>query len=105
MSSVNLTLNMKSKEDLRISQIILESAIITIDHNLNKIIILNNKTKIIKRFNDNIDKSYIRELKYLIKLISRNIKSSLILKNIEQTNSSLLAMHSSLKDQKLYLIK
>ena len=105
MSSVNLTLNMKSKEDLRISQIILESAIITIDHNLNKIIILNNKTKIIKRFNDNIGKSYIRELKYLIKLISRNIKSSLILKNIEQTNSSLIAMHSSLKDQKLYLIK
>ena len=105
MSSVNLTLNMKSKNNLRISQIILESAIITIDHNLNKIIILNNKKKIIKQFNDDIGISYIRELKYLIKLISNNIKSSLIFKNIEQTNSSLIAMHSSLKSQKLYSIK
>ena len=105
MSSVNLTLNMKSKNNLRISQIILESAIITIDHNLNKIIILNNKKKIIKQFNDDIGISYIRELKYLIKLISNNIKSSLIFKNIEQTNSSLIAMHSSLKRSKIIFNK
>ena len=105
MSSVNLTLNMKSKNNLRISQIILESAIITIDHNLNKIIILNNKKKIIKQFNDDIGISYIRELKYHIKLISNNIISSLIFKNIEQTNSSLIAMHSSLKSQNFYSIK
>ena len=105
MSSINLTLNMKSKKNLRIFQIILESAIITIDHNLNKIIILNNKIKTIRQFDDNIGISYIRELKYLIKLMSRNIKSNLIIKNVEHTNSSLIAMHSSLKDQKLYSIK
>tara|TARA_B100000959_G_C14874107_1_gene579619 strand:- start:79 stop:1086 length:1008 start_codon:yes stop_codon:yes gene_type:complete len=93
--SINLELDMLSKQNKRSCDIFFDNKKIIINHSLNKIII-NNKEK---KFSDNINKSYIKELKHLRKLISnKKIKENF--KEFIETQKIIHAMHISLLKNK-----
>ena len=100
---ISLCANMLSPSEKRLCTIVSKNNVIKIDHISNKIWSKNKKITDIQ-FNDSNDDSYISEIKYIYKCLSKNIKSMLSVKSIIPTQLVLNAMHSSLRqNRRIYI--
>ena len=97
---VRMRLNMLSKNTKRYCKVYLEKSIITIDHMKNSLLINKRRSSQLKYYKDNLNDSYMRELKYLNNAIKVNSKTYLGFEECLTTQNMINAMHKSLQSKK-----
>ena len=102
--NINFCANMLSNENERKCIISTKNENIIINHLANQIKISGKKNSII-RFKDSVNDSYMKEVKYIFKCISKNVKSIFSIQSLISTQYVLNAMHSSLNQQKRIYLK
>ena len=102
--NINFCANMLSSENERKCVISTQNENIIINHLANQIKISGKKKSTI-RFKDSVNDSYMKEIKYMFKCISKNIKSIFSIQSLISTQYVLNAMHSSLNQQKRIYLK
>ena len=95
---------MLSNENERKCIISTKNENIIINHLANQIKISGKKNSIIQ-FKDSVNDSYMKEVKYIFKCISKNVKSIFSIQSLISTQYVLNAMHSSLNQQKRIYLK
>lgn len=99
--NITIKLNMLSSKCKRVFDIIMNDSSIKVDH-------IANSLKIDKQesiFKDNIDDSYAREIKDILRSISKNSLTKLSVKECCSTQQVLDAMHKSLKNNEKVTIR
>ena len=102
--NINFCANMLSNENERKCIISTKNENIIINHLANQIKISGKKNSIIQ-FKDSVNDSYMKEVKYIFKCISKNVKSIFSIQSLISTQYVLNAMHSSLNQQKRIYLK
>ena len=102
--NINFCANMLSNKNERKCIISTKNENITLNHLANQIKISGKKNSII-RFKDSVNDSYMKEVKYIFKCISKNVKSIFSIQSLISTQYVLNAMHSSLNQQRRIYLK
>lgn len=102
--NINFCANMLSSVNERKCIISTKNKNIIINHLANQIKISGKKNSIIQ-FKDSVNDSYMKEIKYIFKCISQNVKSIFSIQSLISTQYVLNAMHSSLNQQKRIYLK
>ena len=102
---VRMRLNMLSKNTKRYCKVYLDNSTLTIDHMNNSLLINKSTSTQSKYYKDNLNDSYMRELKNLSDAIKSNSNTDLEFEDCLTTQYMINAMHKSLQSKKSIAIR
>ncbi len=102
---IRMRLNMLSKNTKRYCKVYLDNSTLTIDHMNNSLLINKSTSTQSKYYKDNLNDSYMRELKNLSDAIKSNSNTDLEFEECLTTQYMINAMHKSLQSKKSIAIR